>query len=559
MHFSLPSLIALISSSSAAAAAAASSSSVSSWSGWGGNIFNNRWTASKTITPSNINSLTQHCQLVYPFGVSATPVVYNNTAYYPTWNGSIVALDYTTCRVQWTVNVTAIVYNYRVPTPDVLLATFPLSRTSPQISGHVLFFGTQMHALLVAVNRHTGAFLDLIQIHSHPYAVLTTSPTVYKDTVMLGTASLEEPSALFFPNYTCCTFIGSFAAVTFPPTLNKFKLRLKWSLSMVPPGSGFSGAAVWGSQPSISPADKNKKSASVFFATGNIYSFPPQYAHCASPSANISCLPSNIYQNSILSVDISTGKVRWAYRTSPMDAFNGACVTSPIDTQGCPSEPPGPDADFAMAPVYVRRTTSPGSFSSDVVITGQKNTAVYALDANTGRPYWVKIIRPALKDVFQGGALRWGIAVDDERIYYTLGYSKVTAANVSSSIYGALELSSGKILWEKDSNTPLGKNSIALNPGTVQGDLLFVPRTGDLDGTGSFLASKGGLVVLDTKQGRRLLERELDVMFQGGIAVVGEYVLFGTGYRNGVVYDYRGTGSFHVWKVVTGRPRHGKE
>jgi hypothetical protein len=58
----------------------------SSWSGWGGNNYNDRWASSG----SNVNSahavaLTQKCNIEYPGGVSATPIVVDDVVYYPTW------------------------------------------------------------------------------------------------------------------------------------------------------------------------------------------------------------------------------------------------------------------------------------------------------------------------------------------------------------------------------------------------------------------------------------------------------------------------------------------
>src|SRR3569833_2595732 len=88
------------------------------WSGWGGNTFNNRWASSNTkVNVSTVKTIKQHCRLDYHFGVSATPVNVGNIVYYPTWNGSFVALDYVKCAVQWQINVT-----------DIFVKFAPLSR-----------------------------------------------------------------------------------------------------------------------------------------------------------------------------------------------------------------------------------------------------------------------------------------------------------------------------------------------------------------------------------------------------------------------------------------------
>jgi outer membrane protein assembly factor BamB len=187
---------------------ASSNAFFSTWSGWGANYYNNRWASQNgEISSSSINSLAKHCQVSYPGGVSATPVVSGDTVYYPTWNGSFVALDYTTCRVLWEISVTEIVTNFAPISQLQANETSPLSRTSPQIDGEILYFGTQTHALVVAVNRLTGQSLGVIQINPHPLAIVTQSPTFYNGVLFVGSSSLEEEAAID-PGYICCSFVG---------------------------------------------------------------------------------------------------------------------------------------------------------------------------------------------------------------------------------------------------------------------------------------------------------------------------------------------------------------
>lgn len=514
-----------------------------SWDGWGGGIYNNRWTNSRKIGASDVKSLTTKCHLSYQYGISATPVVSGKFVYYPTWNGSLVSVDYSTCKVQWMINVTQVIWDYEVPSPDKALATYPVSRTSPQIDGDVLYFGTQTNALLVAANRHTGKILGTKQLNRHPLAVVTISPTVWKGTVFVGTSSYEEPAPLIFPNYTCCSYIGNAMALTFNKHAGKF--TVKWDIPTLPANSGWSGAGVWGSQPSIDQA-RNQ----VFFGTGNVYSFPPAYAHCVNGTSD--CLPPGVNQEAVLAVDIASGKLNWVRRVTPMDAWNGACITNPIDTKNCPSTPPGSDGDFGMAPTFVPKKTS--GLKDDLVVIGQKNAVIYAFVAATGKTAWMNNISPKM----QGGGVSWGIAVDDKRVYYTLPYSRFDIPfNQSSAIYGAASLSTGKVLWE----TPaaISTNAIALTPPTVAGELVLFPRAGLMDGDGGaadYDNSHGALVALDKATGDVVMEMEVDVTLQGGIAVVGEYVLFGTGYRNGQAFV--GHGSLYVLKVPGGKDRNEK-
>jgi hypothetical protein len=270
------------------------------WSGWGGNIYNNRWASTNSaLNSSNAVSFTQKCHFNYSLGVSATPTVNGEIVYYPTWSGQLIALNYKTCKVQWTVNVTNIIHEY-APVTDLQNKVLQVaSRSSPQIDGNTLYFTTLVHALLVAVDLSTGAKLAVIQINPHPVAILTQSPTVYNHRIFIGASSSEESAIDIIPNYPCCSFLGNMAAIDFHR--NKSQFSVAWNVSMLPANMGWSGAAIWGSQPSIDMARSQ-----VFIGTGNVYTLPPAYEECQNQTANISviasgdvpstCQPSDVYQ-----------------------------------------------------------------------------------------------------------------------------------------------------------------------------------------------------------------------------------------------------------------------
>ena len=153
----------------------------SDWTGWGANVYNNRWSSSREINSTTLPDLKQHCKIDYPLGVSATPVVINSTVYYPTSNGSFYALNMGTCKYVWEFNVTEVVVKEAPFTGFVADNALPISRTSPQIDldRGILYFGTQAHAMLVALNLTTGEMLGKVRVDDHPLAILTMSPTLY--------------------------------------------------------------------------------------------------------------------------------------------------------------------------------------------------------------------------------------------------------------------------------------------------------------------------------------------------------------------------------------------
>ncbi|RFU33222.1 hypothetical protein B7463_g3145, partial [Scytalidium lignicola] len=405
------------------------------WSGWGANVFNNRWASENTeISSHNIHSLEHKCQFDYPFGVSATPVTLNEMVYFPTWSGEFVAVNYLTCKVQWQINITSLIEEY-LPITGTATITKHVSRSSPQIDGDTLFFGTITHALIVAINRHTGQVLGQVQVNPHPLAILTTSPTFYDNKLFVGAASLEETGADHIPDYPCCSFVGNMVALSFDKFHNCF--NVEWNVTMLPLQSNWSGAALWGSQPAIDSVRKQ----------------------------TISC---------------------------------GGGLLPPVNPQNCPPEP-GVDADFGMAPTFIPYG---GKNNQDAIVVGQKNGVIYSMSAETGKLLWSTITSPG----GAGGGLSWGMAVDNQRVYFTAISSasktwqlQPSHLTINNSAYGAVSLDSGSILWE----TPAPESAVAYGPPTAVGDVILVARTGD--NIADYENTGGGLIALSQKMGELLL------------------------------------------------------
>ncbi|KAL8784028.1 MAG: hypothetical protein Q9213_004216 [Squamulea squamosa] len=515
------------------------------WLGWGAGIYNNRQASPDAeISSINVASLRPTCKKVYANGESAPPLVIDETAYYPTWNGLFVALAYTNCKVLWQTNITRLINQYNSKHNNLLA---PVSRTTPALYNNVLFIGTQANALLLAINKSTGELIDRIQVSDHPLAIVTQSPTAWQGRIFVGSASAEEAAADIIPGYVCCSFIASMNGFGFER--NRFKLL--WSQAMIPGSANFSGAAIWGSQPSIDPR-RNQ----VFIATGNVYSVPESYEICSNKTVNATsadpgnatdpCAPKEVYQETILAFNIATGGINWSHQLSPIDAWNVACVTGfpggGLNPGACPPNP-GPDADFGMAPTFVPGSASTPS-NEDTLVIGQKNGNLYALSASDGKLFWALATSP---DGITGGLI-WGVAVDATTIYYTAvnslrkPWKLRNGTSLSNSAFGAASLKTGTIRWE----TPAPGNSTTAVQPTVANDLVLVGVGSPYSGASS--AGAGSFLALDKYTGKILRETKLDAFFQSGIAVVKDYVLFGTGYG----YNATGAknGSFNVWRLT---------
>ncbi|CZR56630.1 uncharacterized protein PAC_06519 [Phialocephala subalpina] len=536
-------------------------SQTGNWLGWGGDVYNNHWAGSDAIVDTtNVASLTLSCKKKFSPGVSASPLVTEGIAYFPTWNGLLVALDYRSCHKLWETNITELILEYKPLSADQKLLLAPVSRSTPVIGKNrddeVLYVGTEAHALLLAINKTTGKLIDALQLETHPLALLTMSPTFYQGYLFMGVSSLEEGAPGTIVDYKCCSFTGSMHALTF----EHGRLRLIWSQAMIPANSNFTGAAVWGSQPAIDPI-RNQ----VFIATGNSYSLPEAFEACQNQTANITvikdgltsdpCLPPTVLQETVLALDLDTGRINWLRQLSPLDAWNHACVPGllgpslPGSAAACPATP-GPDADFGMAPTFVLGSEHT-PFELDIIVVGQKNGNLYGLNAATGFVLWSTSTSP---DGLDGG-LSWGVAVDDTAVYYTaININRVNytlpvgdeKTVISNSAFGAASLKDGSIIWQ----TPSPRNTTSMVPPAVANNVVLTGITGNWSTTSIFPKGPGSFLSLDKKTGKILSEVHLDGYFHGSFAVVHDYVMFGTGY-GGV--EPPAAGSFQTWKLKADR------
>ncbi|KAF2799759.1 Quino protein alcohol dehydrogenase-like protein [Melanomma pulvis-pyrius CBS 109.77] len=527
------------------------------WLGWGGDIYNNHWASSDAVVDtSNAGSLVPVCQKAYDPGVSAAPLVEDGVAYYPTWNGLLVALDYKSCHTLWKTNISTLIRDFKGGSKQQLAFILGsgaalASRTTPVVDGDVLFIGTLARALVVALDKRTGRHIDILQIGSHPLSILSQSPTFYQGRLFIGISTSESGAPSFDPNYKCCSHHGSMNAVA----LRHGRLSLLWTTHTIPPGANFSGASVWGSQPAIDPIRQQ-----VLIGTGELFSLPPEFEACQDATTNLAvtrenlanepCLPLNVYLNSVLALDIVTGKINWARTLGPLDAWNAACVPNLIPGNP-PDMPPGPscpkhigkDADFGMAPTFVLGSefTPDGK---DVVVAGQKNGNLYAFSAQAGTIMWATSASPGGLE----GGLSWGIAVDDRAVYYTgTNFDRVNitlpnGTTISNSAFGAASLKDGSVLWK----TKAPRNTASQVVPVVVNDVLLNGVTGDWTESSARPVGPGSFLAMNKLTGEILHETPLDSYFHAGIAVVHDYVMFGTGYGG---IEPAAKGSFNVWRL----------
>ena len=151
---------------------------------------------------------------------------------------------------------------------------------------------------------------------------------------------------------------------------------------------GYAGSAIWGSSSSIDITRKN-----VYIATGNLYSAPLNVTQCQQKENNQTvpthpdqCVEPDNHSESILELDLGSGKIKWFHQLGGYDVFFVACNN--LSTANCPPGP-DPDADFGEAPLML--SVKRNKTKLDIVTAVQKSGFAWALDRNNGSLIWVTV------------------------------------------------------------------------------------------------------------------------------------------------------------------------
>jgi polyvinyl alcohol dehydrogenase (cytochrome) len=271
-----------------------------------------------------------------------------------------------------------------------------------------------------AVNAQTGDLVWKVKADEHPATVITGTPSLYRDTLYVPVSSLEEASAAA-PSYPCCSFRGSILALDAASGAVKWRTWLVDEPTVLGKNAkgvdrlGPSGVPVWNS-----PAIDAKRNQ-LYIATGDNYS---------EPGSELS--------DSIVAIDLATGKVNWHYQALAGDAWNVACLAP--EPSNCPSHS-GPDFDFGAGTALAK-----GNDGNEFVLAGQKGGIVYGIDPDTGKLSWqTRVGRGGT-----AGGIHFGLAAMDGHAYVPVtdmpdGQPSKFPAN--PGMY-ALNVATGDFLWK---------------------------------------------------------------------------------------------------------------
>ena len=348
-------------------------------------------------------------------GLRGQGVVVGSTLFYPAGQaGYLLALDTRTGCVKWAT-----------PTTPSIRASLAFGKLGPNGPGGLVGGDAQGH--LSAFDAKTGKLAWRADPRHDKQAPISGTPLFAGDKILVPISAVDVGMAAR-PGYACCKTHGALAAVsaadgkvlwTWHTMIDAKPLGRKNSAGVEMFGP--SGAPIWSS-----PAVDLKKGV-AYTATGEATS-PPDLGTT----------------DSLVAVDLATGKQKWVFQALANDIWHMACPVG----QPAPGAKLNPncffagegsvlrDHDFGTGPVIWRGK------GRELILGGQKSGDVWALNAATGKQVWHHQFG---KGTPLGG-VHWGIATDGVRVFAPIADPNVPAAQTAAGMY-AIDIASGKVAW----------------------------------------------------------------------------------------------------------------
>jgi polyvinyl alcohol dehydrogenase (cytochrome) len=383
---------------------------------------------------------------------------------------------------------------------------------------HAAMFG-DMTGWFYSLEAESGKLLWKVHVEDHDSTRLTGGPIAYNGVVYVPVASWEETRASD-AGYPCCTFRGSVVALNIADGKQLWKTYLvgeAHETGQNPRGElmmGPSGVGVW-STPTL-----DEKRGILYVTTGDNYS---------KPTTELS--------DSVVALDLKTGKVVWSKQITESDAFSGAC--------GRNQEQCGPDFDFGSSVILVN-----AEGGKQLLLAGQKSGIVSALDPDKkGEIVWQTRVGKGGTN----GGVQWGMSTDGEFVYAAVSdlgrmrnpvpmSSNPTVADPSKGGgLTALKVSDGSKVWYAEAKPCPDGAPPGCSP-AQPGALTGIPGaifSGSIDGHARAFEAESGSILWDFDTTREFVTVN-GVKTRGGsidgpgAVVVNGMVFINSGYpRNG--------------------------
>jgi PQQ-dependent dehydrogenase (methanol/ethanol family) len=444
------------------------------WLTYNGDLSGNRYSRLDQINTGNVDKLVLKWIFSVPlweqflpdtsyfeenmqyFGLEVTPIVASGIMYI-TGPQRAFALDARTGQRIW---------EYSRPRPQHLFADASLgTNRGAAILGDNVFM-TTADAHLIALNRTTGQLVWEAVMPDEPmHYGSTVAPLVVKDAVVAGVSGGDWGMRGFVAAYKAST--GE-------------RLWRHWTV----PGKGEPGAESWGGNPfpdgggaTWLTGSYDPETDTIYWPTGNPY-----------PDSDDSGRPGdNLYTDSILALNPDTGELKWSYQVTPHDVH---------------------DWD-ANAPLVLLDTKFQGQ-ERKLLLHADKNGFFYVLDRTSGqllhsrnfvKTTWASAIgpdgRPELLPesglVCPDYGTNWNATAFSPltHLYYLMAREKcevkLSAGNWKAGrpqpgqkYLRALDIETGKVVWEVPQIGPIEGKREAGVLATAGGILVYGDPTGDV-------------------------------------------------------------------------------
>jgi polyvinyl alcohol dehydrogenase (cytochrome) len=388
------------------------------WNGWGHDLFNTRYQPEPAIRAMDVPKL----GLKWTFGFQGgnefgQPTLVDDRLFVTSSSGRIYALDAKTGCTYWTydapagsrtaISIGELGQSKRAAIPRKLKRT--LAHLDVIKAPSAAFFGDDTGAVY-ALDAQKGTLLWKSQVDTHPTARILGSPTLYNDRLYVAVGSNEDNNT-GNPNYSCCTFRGSVAA------LDIASGRVLWKSYTVleepqPTRKNSAGVQEWG------PAGAAIASSPTIDAKRGVL-----YVGTGRSTTGIE----QSLTDSIAAFALNDGKLRWVKQLKVMGQTG--------------------ISGFTSSPVL--RTLASGN---EVILAAQHSGVVYGLDPDHGGEIlWQG--RPGGADASGDGGVAWGTAADHRSWYVALSGALAQPINSSGGLW-ALDPKSGTARWHTPAPVP---------------------------------------------------------------------------------------------------------
>ena len=388
------------------------------WNGWGHDLFNTRYQPEPAIRAMDVPKL----GLKWAFGFQGgnefgQPTLVDDRLFVTSSSGRIYALDAKTGCTYWTydapagsrtaISIGELGQSKRAAIPRKLKRT--LAHLDVIKAPSAAFFGDDTGAVY-ALDAQKGTLLWKSQVDTHPTARILGSPTLYNDRLYVAVGSNEDNNT-GNPNYSCCTFRGSVAA------LDIASGRVLWKSYTVleepqPTHKNSAGVQEWG------PAGAAIASSPTIDAKRGVL-----YVGTGRSTTGIE----QSLTDSIAAFALNDGKLRWVKQLKVMGQTG--------------------ISGFTSSPVL--RTLASGN---EVILAAQHSGVVYGLDPDHGGEIlWQG--RPGGADASGDGGVAWGTAADHRSWYVALSGALAQPINSSGGLW-ALDPKTGTARWHTPAPVP---------------------------------------------------------------------------------------------------------